>query len=72
MTDPTQPKLDGPDPVADSLKVTSSDVGDASPPLDLGYVGRGHGCVEPTEPRLLTFNEMLPAARAFYRSHHRN
>lgn len=38
---------------------------DATAP-DLGYPGMGYGAGEVPGVRLKTFDEMLPAARAFY------
>lgn len=63
MTEPTQSPSD--EPVV--TPETGAGPTDPSTLSDLGYPGLGYGDVEPPENQLQTFDEMLPAARAFFR-----
>lgn len=55
-----------PAPVTAAGQDTTIDPGTPSADDDLGYPGLGYGA-QPPEAQLLTFTEMLPATRAFYR-----
>jgi hypothetical protein len=67
VTEPIESALAAPDAVIDTVEGGSAEPL-ASPELpDLGNPARPHGVEETHEPRLQAFDEMLPAARAFYR-----
>lgn len=66
MTAPTQHAADR-DASIGSLQDSCLDRGDESTPQEFGYPEIGHGIDEAPESHLPTFDEMLPATRAFYR-----
>lgn len=68
MTEPIQPELEGPDVTIGTVQGDMGGPPDSPTPPDLGYPGMGYGIDDASEPRLQTFDEMLPATRAFHRN----
>jgi hypothetical protein len=68
VTEPLQPGLAEPDLGLGTLHSDPVGLPDSAPPSDVAEPGVSYGIDNAPQPRLRTFDEMLPATRAFHRN----